>query len=652
MHELLGLESVPGEKFRQEVLIPWGEEEREIRNDAELLDVLGEFEQRNVSQIHFNVNYIPPAVMYVEHPNQQPNNNPNKQPIVNPIQQPNNTPRQQYNQNPRKQPNNNSIQQPKLSPEQDPIEIIERSSPVDQDGNYCSDECRSYYQSSNSEGEESDNENNENGDEMHNANNDNEDENDSLSDVNEDGISQEVVVDIGSDSDSDIQRDPPNRGTAFRVGVDGRITIEESNIPPAVNQKLQKAQLKGRYLDPLRCGEYEFEIINNDRQLVVKLDKHTCDCGLWVISGIPCKHAMACITKTRDNVENYMDDYLKKAAYPKTYSNKIHAIPDENLWPEDQFETVLPPVKRRRAGRPRLSRKKGPNELMRVQRSVGFRCGKCKEVGHNSRTCKKNPTIATASTAPSMPQKVPKRKINENGTSSTHYGLDSIHVGPAAVTSRNAGAVSEHGGNASSNSGPGTTIGLGGPSTCTSGTITRSFPYHPNLHLNLGLMANDKPESSIPEPSTLESSIPVICIQSENFGFQADVILTEVNYDVWSLILEMQIVGREKLEYIMGKTAPPTPYVKCYAENQKVKGWLLTSTSPEIMKHYLRLRTACEIWNALAKAFYNGSDELQLFALNQQAFSTKQVGRSLSTYYGELVAIFQQLDYFPRTGLS
>ncbi|KAK0575818.1 hypothetical protein LWI29_007601 [Acer saccharum] len=47
---------------------------------------------------------------------------------------------------------------------------------------------------------------------MHNANIDNGDENDGLSDVNEDGISQEVVVDIGSDSDNDVQRDPPNRG--------------------------------------------------------------------------------------------------------------------------------------------------------------------------------------------------------------------------------------------------------------------------------------------------------------------------------------------------------------------------------------------------------------------------------------------------------
>uniref|UniRef100_A0A2N9IBP1 Integrase catalytic domain-containing protein n=1 Tax=Fagus sylvatica TaxID=28930 RepID=A0A2N9IBP1_FAGSY len=67
--------------------------------------------------------------------------------------------------------------------------------------------------------------------------------------------------------------------------------------------------------------------------------------------------------------------------------------------------------------------------------------------------------------------------------------------------------------------------------------------------------------------------------------------------------------------------------------------------SPEIMKRYLRLPTAREIWTALAKAFYDGADESQLFALNQRAFSTKQVGRPLSTYYGDLIEIFQELDH-------
>eukprot|EP00257_Ricinus_communis_P018038 XP_015576623.1 uncharacterized protein LOC107261488 [Ricinus communis] len=92
--------------------------------------------------------------------------------------------------------------------------------------------------------------------------------------------------------------------------------------------------------------------------------------------------------------------------------------------------------------------------------------------------------------------------------------------------------------------------------------------------------------------------------------------------DVWSQLMEMHIAEREKLSYIRGKTKPSAEsedrYKKWYAENQKT---------------------------ALSKAFYDGSDELQLFALNQKAFAAKQNRRSLSEYYGELTVIFQELDH-------
>ena len=63
------------------------------------------------------------------------------------------------------------------------------------------------------------------------------------------------------------------------------------------------------------------------------------------------------------------------------------------------------------------------------------------------------------------------------------------------------------------------------------------------------------------------------------------------------------------------------------------------------MKRYLRLPIAQEIQSALSKAFYDGSDELQVFTLNKKAFTTKQSGRSLSEYYGELTEIFCELDH-------
>lgn len=47
------------------------------------------------------------------------------------------------------------------------------------------------------------------------------------------------------------------------------------------------------------------------------------------------------------------------------------------------------------------------------------------------------------------------------------------------------------------------------------------------------------------------------------------------------------------------------------------------SMSPDIMKFYLRLRTGRNIWTALAKAFFDDSDEYQIFGLNYRAFSIK-----------------------------
>ena len=62
-----------------------------------------------------------------------------------------------------------------------------------------------------------------------------------------------------------------------------------------------------------------------------------------------------------------------------------------------------------------------------------------------------------------------------------------------------------------------------------------------------------------------------IVFQSEG-TFNPGIILNESNYDVWSQLVEMHIVEREKLSNIRGKTNLPKEsedgYEKWYAENQ------------------------------------------------------------------------------------
>jgi uncharacterized protein (DUF952 family) len=66
--------------------------------------------------------------------------------------------------------------------------------------------------------------------------------------------------------------------------------------------------------------------------------------------------------------------------------------------------------------------------------------------------------------------------------------------------------------------------------------------------------------------------------------------------------------------------------------------------SPLLMQRFIHLSTAKEIWEAVLETFYDGSDETRLFELNQKSFSIKQEVRSVSTYYNELIALFQKID--------
>jgi len=143
-------------------------------------------------------------------------------------------------------------------------------------------------------------------------------------------------------------------------------------------------------------------------------------------------------------------------------------------------------------------------------------------------------------------------------------------------------------------------------------------------------------------------SNPII-IQQDISGFPISVILNETNYTLWSQLMEMRIGARNKVGYLTGTTTKPTlndpNYDTWITENHKVKSWLIESMSPHLTQRFIRLVTAREIWEVVSWTFYDGSDETRLFELNQKSFSTTQNERSLSLYYNELVAIFQEIDH-------
>ncbi|KAL5773593.1 hypothetical protein ACOSQ2_013517 [Xanthoceras sorbifolium] len=77
------------------------------------------------------------------------------------------------------------------------------------------------------------------------------------------------------------------------------------------------------------------------------------------------------VSKKREHVETYVHHYLKKPSYLKTYCHLIHPIPDEQMWPQMKFETVLLPLKRRKTGRPKKQRRRGANDQERCKDQLG-----------------------------------------------------------------------------------------------------------------------------------------------------------------------------------------------------------------------------------------------------------------------------------------
>lgn len=140
----------------------------------------------------------------------------------------------------------------------------------------------------------------------------------------------------------------------------------------------------------------------------------------------------------------------------------------------------------------------------------------------------------------------------------------------------------------------------------------------------------------------------VVVQNVQDAPFPTGVILDDTNYPLWSQLMEMRIGARNKSGFITGRSKKPTANEKLIEtwliDNNRVKSWLIDSMSPPLIRRFIRLQTAAEIWEAVGKTFYDGTDETQLFELNRKSFTTRQNGRTLPAYYNELVSIFQDID--------
>ncbi|KAG8372697.1 hypothetical protein BUALT_Bualt12G0093500 [Buddleja alternifolia] len=188
-----------------------------------------------------------------------------------------------------------------------------------------------------------------------------------------------------------------NRDVAF-----GR--CKNRKLSPNIQKILQKNHDRAASdSNPIKSTEIYYEISCFDgTRCVVDLERHSCSCRKWDLSGILCKHAMSAINSQRLNGEDFVDDYYTVQTYLRVYDNYVYPVNGPEKWNKTNLSSPLPPNNPRGVGSPPEAKKLGigeapkkrrnrtrgkdkPNKLKKIMGT--YKCSNCKEPGHNKKHC-------------------------------------------------------------------------------------------------------------------------------------------------------------------------------------------------------------------------------------------------------------------------
>ncbi|KAJ8426814.1 hypothetical protein Cgig2_008868 [Carnegiea gigantea] len=156
---------------------------------------------------------------------------------------------------------------------------------------------------------------------------------------------------------------------------------------PRVTIQLKETEIQSTVCIVMPAGRELFEVMEGNTHFKVDLNSGCCDCRVWDISGIPCKHAIRCILTDREDTESYVHDAYTVEKYRAAYDVIIKPITDPIFWEDSDYPRLGPPEIEVNRGRPPSKRRRdGTEKRKSFIRSSTLRCSVCKQYGHNSRS--------------------------------------------------------------------------------------------------------------------------------------------------------------------------------------------------------------------------------------------------------------------------
>lgn len=173
-------------------------------------------------------------------------------------------------------------------------------------------------------------------------------------------------------------------------------------------------------------------------------------CNAWQLSGLPCKHAMRAILHAHDDPLIYISEWYSVRRYKLAYANNIKSIPDVEQWPDNHYQEIAPPAMKRGIGRPARNRRREEGEQAKGKRSRTVKCSKCKQFGHNTKTCQGGLTgkektalgVGTSKNKKKQPPKHTKKRVSLSQPDPTTAGSSSQPTRMATRSNTTKGGVS------------------------------------------------------------------------------------------------------------------------------------------------------------------------------------------------------------------
>ncbi|KAG8366583.1 hypothetical protein BUALT_Bualt17G0095000 [Buddleja alternifolia] len=113
---------------------------------------------------------------------------------------------------------------------------------------------------------------------------------------------------------------------------------------PKINKLIQKIAEKMSGCIPIKADDMHFQIsCSGGTQFSVDLEKRTCGCRRWQLTGIPCIHAISAINFQMWHVEDFVEKCYYVETYHKAYEPVIMPVNGRDEWEHIDFIPPLPP---------------------------------------------------------------------------------------------------------------------------------------------------------------------------------------------------------------------------------------------------------------------------------------------------------------------